>query len=176
MPDGEGAAYMVGSASSNAASIDDAKCVADSLARRLSDTPIDGAINELSLHLRERPEDIGAWANLGQKLLDAKRPAEAAECYFQILRNSPDDVCAAAMLGIALAQSGNHSEAERHLRRAIELDKSRAPTHYNLGVLLAEQNRFAEAQASLLEAIRIMPAYFEAHKSLGRVLTSLGRR
>jgi len=112
---------------------------------------------------------------LGMKLSEAGKPAEAAAHFEQAVRLKPDYAGAHYNLGNALRESGRMPEAIEHLEQALRLKPDYADAHYNLGTALGLAGRLPEAIEHLERALRIKPDYAKSHYNLGTVLMQSGR-
>ena len=149
------------------------------------------------------PLNPRGYSGLGWALVDAGRPAEAAERFARVieLRSTPTDHL---NLGLAYLHSSQPEKAlaafqpiqgsfppeskpgqslarawrdlEAHYRRALELDPAAADAHLRLGQVLRMQGRLQDALHAYEAAVRLAPERPGAHVDLGLVLFELGRR
>jgi tetratricopeptide (TPR) repeat protein len=116
-----------------------------------------------------------ALVSKGDEYMRRNAPAEAEECYRELLSLDPRHALASNNLGAALCQLGRYKEAERWFRRAIQNRAGWADAHCNLGTVLRMTGRLAESETSLRRALKLRPAYPDAQVSLATTLTQLGR-
>ncbi len=104
-----------------------------------------------------------AHSNLGNILLQEKRPQEAIEHFQQVLRLQPENFEAYANLGIALAQTDRLPEAMENFRLALRQNPNDPATQRNLGNALMLTGRPNEAIEHVKQALRIKPDYTGAY-------------
>jgi GT2 family glycosyltransferase len=85
---------------------------------------------------------------------DARRWAEAADDYREVVRRSPGRWPIWVQLGHALKESGRREEALASYRQALALAPDVADTHLQIGHVLKLLGRRDEAVAAYLEAVR----------------------
>jgi tetratricopeptide (TPR) repeat protein len=109
---------------------------------------------------RERhPRDFWLNFDLGNALLDAKKPEEAVGYYRVALVLWPETSAVYNNLGNALQAKGEVEGAIQCYQKAIAIDPKFARGHYNLGVALCHQ-----------KAIAADPKHANAHNNLGLAL------
>ena len=100
--------------------------------------------------VRLDPDSAGALIQLGDALLDARRPEGAIESYRQAIRLDPKNARAHAELGSALSGAGDLAGAIDSFREAARLDPDSVYAHYFLGSALEK----AGDQAGAIESYR----------------------
>ena len=105
----------------------------------LEDTQAPAAIDAYRRALRQRPEWVEAWVNLGRLLAESDDPSGARECFESALALDPADATALYNLGVVAQDTGCVDEAIAHYGRALELDDALAEAHYNLATLFDQQ-------------------------------------
>lgn len=105
----------------------------------LEDSQAPGAIDAYRRALRQRPEWVEAWVNLGRLLAESDDPTGARECFESALALDPADATALYNLGVVAQDTGRVEEAIAHYGRALELDDALAEAHYNLATLFDQQ-------------------------------------
>jgi Flp pilus assembly protein TadD len=116
-----------------------------------------------------------AYRDLGIRLHQQRRFAEAETYSRAALRLRPDDIDVLNELALAVWRQGRTTEAEAIYRQAcvIKPDDFRILT--NLGVMLYDQDRVDEAGESYRQALQHQPTAFTARMNLGVVLSDQGR-
>jgi tetratricopeptide (TPR) repeat protein len=133
-----------------------------------------------ALHALERaaelsPDDAEAHANLGNALLDRRRPFEAKTSYQRALEAAPGFAEAHSNLGNALQALGHFEEAIASYLNALRIRPDLAITLNNLGNAQRRVGRPSEAMASYRRALEINPAHAEASNNLGNALLDIGQ-
>lgn len=109
------------------------------------------------------PGNLKANVELGNRLYDAGRYAEAIPHYNQALRTDPGNVAVSTDLGTALYYAGRTDEALAQLEKSLAIDGRHAQTWFNLGIIRRDgkgnKAGAAEAWERLLE---IAPNYPDA--------------
>ncbi|MBL9202105.1 MAG: tetratricopeptide repeat protein [Opitutaceae bacterium] len=124
--------------------------------------------------LARNPGAFMAWANLGDTLRLAKRPAEAMAAYRSALALRPADAPVLNDLGNLLVLDGRLAEALPLLERAVAAKPGVADFHLSLGNALRDFGRVAEAIAAFRRALEIEPGYGPAHNNLAIQLAKAG--
>jgi eukaryotic-like serine/threonine-protein kinase len=106
---------------------------------------------------RRYPDDF--WINeyLGNQLLLAAQPDEAAVHLRLASGKFSRSPAAQNSLGVALAYSGKASDAAEEFRAAIRLKPDFGMPHHNLGSALERLGKLNEAEAAYREAARLRP-------------------
>ena len=121
------------------------------------------------------PKVAAAHSNLGNALMDLKRPAEALASYDRAIALKSDYAAAHNNRGNALKDLNRPAEALASYDRTIALKPDFAAAHYNRGSALKDLKRPEEALASYDRAIALKPDVAEAHNSRGNTLRDLKR-
>jgi tetratricopeptide (TPR) repeat protein/predicted Ser/Thr protein kinase len=107
-----------------------------------------------SLDLRD---DGGVRVNLGNALIEAKRPKEAETELRRALESRPDSAYAWNSLGTALMHQERFDEAEAAFAKAADLLPNYAQATASLGVLLQRKGDLVGAERKLRAALSIAP-------------------
>jgi tetratricopeptide (TPR) repeat protein len=125
--------------------------------------------------VKDNPDAVMAWLNLGDSLSVEERYPEAIAAYREALKRRPGDADGHNDLGCILTLTGDTAGAIRELEQAIALRPDSAPSHNNLGNALHAAGRSAEAIAAYTKAIQLKSGYAEALDNLGIELAGAGR-
>jgi predicted O-linked N-acetylglucosamine transferase (SPINDLY family) len=121
------------------------------------------------------PKVAEAHNNLGNALMDLKRPAEALASCDKAITLKPDYAEAHYNRGNALMDLKRPAEALASYDKAIALKPNFAEPHSNRGNALMVLQRPAEALASYDKAIALKPDFADAHSNRGSVFHKLKR-
>jgi len=131
---------------------------------------------ELRRALVANPHDRRARFELAERLLAARRPAQAAEVLRPNVEAGDDDAHTAFVMGAALGRSGAAEPAER----ALEVARAREPG-FRMGEIDLELGRqrlarkdFAGARDALARLVAERPGTVEGRIGLARALDGLG--
>jgi tetratricopeptide (TPR) repeat protein len=115
--------------------------------------------------LKNDPRNVRAAVELGNKLYDAGRYAEAIPYYQQALTVEPGNANVSTDLGTALYYAGRPDEALAQLEKTLAVDPAHAQTLFNIGIIKRDAKKDSkgavEAWQKLLQA---NPNYSEAAK------------
>jgi tetratricopeptide (TPR) repeat protein len=119
----------------------------------------------------ERDESLAASGRieLGDALMQAGRPQEAASEYTQALAPAPDRQSIFLRRGQAFVHAGRHAEAEADFTRALELDPGSAEALALRALERAGAGRCDQAQADASAAIALDRRIADAVPALGRL-------
>lgn len=136
---------------------------------------LDGAVDQLTLALTDRPGDAALLCQRGAVLGLLKRYNEAEADLRRALRESPEHPASLFQLGLLLHRKGLPAEAVATLQHAIHVDPANAPAHFYLGEALHHQGDLAGAEAALRRAAELDLRQGRAYHLLGRILDRQGR-
>jgi len=123
-----------------------------------------------------RPENPRARTNLGVALIEAGRPAEAADQFTEALRLEPGDAAAHLNLCDTLTTLDRAAEALPHGEAAVRLEPRSPAAHHNLARALARLGRTGEAVIHYEEARRLEPDAADVAAGLTAAYYDLGNR
>ena len=103
------------------------------------------AIRAYQEAIRLKPDDSGAWYNLGNTYNDSGQHEQAIRAYQEAIRLKPDDSDAWNNLGSAYAHSGQHEQASRAFQEAIRLKPDYSGAWKNLGIVYALEGNHSGA-------------------------------
>jgi tetratricopeptide (TPR) repeat protein len=107
-------------------------------------------------------------------LLQAGKPAEAAQIYRHMLEDDPGNAWTAYNLALALEAMHDTKGAEDALRTGIDIDPKLAKIHAELGQLQLTDGDMESAQKSLQSALDLDPQLVEARGNLAMVYANKG--
>lgn len=113
------------------------------------------ALNE---QVRQNPQDVEAWIQLGHLNFDRNAVPEAITAYEQALALQPDNAPVRTDLGIMYRRAGRPEDAVREFDRAIAIDPKLENPRFNKGiVLLHDLNDRENALRAWEELVAINP-------------------
>lgn len=136
--------------------------------------------SEIVAKLRKEQNDESLNSQLAtegtkaNELLQAGKPAEAAQIYRHMLEENPDSGQTAYNLALALEATHDVQGAEDTLRKAIERDPTIPKLHAELGQLELTRGDLQSAQRSLQSALDLAPQLAEARGNLAMVYARKG--
>jgi predicted O-linked N-acetylglucosamine transferase (SPINDLY family) len=133
------------------------------------------AVELIKRAVRIDPNVAIAHSNLGNALMDLKRPVEALASCDRAIALKPNLAEAHYNRGNALADLERPAEAMASYDMAIALMPDLAEAHNNRGNALMTLKRPAEALGSYDKAIALKPGFAEAHNNRGNALRDLKR-
>jgi cytochrome c-type biogenesis protein CcmH/NrfG len=87
--------------------------------------------------VRQNPDDLNAWINLGNIMMDTSRFDEAIDAYQHALELNPKNVDVRVDIGTCYRNIGKPDRAVEEFRKAIKINPRHLYAHRNLGVVLA---------------------------------------
>ncbi len=133
----------------------------------------DGAIEELTIALRAKPDEPGLLVTRGALYGKLKRYPEAEVDLRRAIRHHPGHSAAHFNLGLVLWRKGLPGDAAASLRKSLDLDPTNGQAHYYLGEALNQAGDLPGARAALQRAAELDPANAKAFQLLGRILDRL---
>lgn len=95
----------------------------------------DSAISTLTKITNNHPDHIGAWVNLANSYLIAKKIPEAENALAHTQTANPAIAEALNLQGLIEVEKGEYNKAEKSYLGAIKLKENYAFAHYNLALL-----------------------------------------
>lgn len=136
-----------------------------------------GAIDEFKLAVREYPDFMHAFNQIGVQRLRLNELALADAAFAAALRINPDAFAPMMNRGITLVNMKKFAEAEPVLRAVVKRDEKSPVGHYFLGQSLANQGKFDEAEKELRFAVDTGgPEMKEAHRILAIIYADKGNK
>ena len=127
---------------------------------------VDSSIGEFRALLREYPDNLEAWNNMGIALSDVGKNIEAANAFLEAIKLDDKRPEVHANLSLCLSKLGRLDGAESSLKRALAIKEEYPGAHNNLGVIYSAQARHAEAVVHFRRALQIDNRFFEAFSNL----------
>ena len=113
--------------------------------------------------LKDDPKNVKAMVQLGNKLYDAGRFADAIPYYQQALALAPKDVNVSTDLATAIYYSGRPDEALAQIERSLAMDPKHGQTLFNLGIIRRDGKKDPAGAVEAWERLlKLHPEYPEA--------------
>lgn len=111
------------------------------------------------------PKNLKANVELGNRLYDAARFAEAIPYYQQAMAIDPRNVNVSTDLGTALYYAGRPDDGLKQLDVSLAIDPTHAQTWFNIGIIRrdAKEDK-AGAVAAWERLLQVAPTYADASK------------
>ena len=119
--------------------------------------------------VRQEPQLVAAWNNLGIILQESGKFDASLECLQHVVSLCPDNHEAHNNLANTYKRLGRLDQAQESYSRALALRPDYAEAHSNLAFLLNDLGRFDEAVASAEKAIDINPQLADAYFNLAQI-------
>ena len=106
-------------------------------------------LQALEAKVRQDPNDVGAWIQLGHLNFDRNAVPQAIEAYEKALALQPDNAPVRTDLGIMYRRANRPEDAIREFDRAIAIDPQLQNAHFNKGIVMLHDldNREGAIQA-----------------------------
>jgi tetratricopeptide (TPR) repeat protein len=108
------------------------------------------------------PRNVRANVELGNRLYDAGRFAEAIPYYQQALVIEPRNANVSTDLGTALYYAGRADEGLEQLQKSLAIDPGHARTWFNVGIIRRDKGDKAGAVNAWDRLLEVAPGYPEA--------------
>ncbi len=95
-----------------------------------------GKILQLEQFLKENPDDVQAWTQLGNMFFDSDQYANAIEAYTRSLALQPDNTSVLTDLGVMYRRNKQPEKAIESFDKAIQVDPGFETARFNKGVVL----------------------------------------
>ena len=137
----------------------------------------DDAVALVREALAQRPDDAGAWNNLGNILLLAGQADAAAEAWqHSVEAGGTAAAQALANLAVLYRKQGRPADAERAARQAIAVNPEDGDAWYRLSQALLDQGRVHEGLLANSRAVSLWPTNQQARSDVLRALVLLGEK
>lgn len=140
----------------------------------IAERRFEDAVDQLSDHLEDEPDDAGAFALRAVCLAELNRWDEAIRSAFDAVRLEPELAYAHWALGAVLADRGDFRAAAAPAREAIRLDPDDAEHHMLLARIDAAQGHWASGLAGTDAALRLESDHRGALRLRGLILQHRG--
>jgi tetratricopeptide (TPR) repeat protein len=111
------------------------------------------------------PKNPKPAIELGNKLYDAGRYAEAIGYYQQALANDPKNASVSTDMATAMYYVGRTDEALAQLDKSLTVDPAHGQTHFNIGIIKRDGKKDAKGAVEAWERLlKTNPGYPEADK------------
>jgi len=130
----------------------------------------------LKNRVKENPEDLDSWIDLGSFFLRRKNFVEAEKAARKALELAPKNSFSWFQLALALSGKKDLVEAEQAYREAIKIRPDFINAWFNLGLLLGQRNDLQGAKEVFEELLKINPQDSVALNYLRRVYYELGAK
>ncbi len=120
--------------------------------------------------IQNNPECSIIYYELGSKMVETGRFAEAMEYYQQVLKRNPKDTHSYCNIGYCLSMLGRSPEAIEYMKQALRLEPTDANTYVNLANVISKTGELSEALDYCRQALRLKPDFPEAHYNMGNIL------
>lgn len=128
------------------------------------------AINEQELQayrdiLKNDPKNVRAATELGNRLYDAGRYAEAIVYYEQALALDPKNISVSTDLGTAIWYTGDADRAIGQFEKSLAIDPAHGQTLFNMGIVKSQgKSDYKGAAAAWEQLLASNPGYPEADR------------
>lgn len=107
--------------------------------------------------IKRHPKDLGAYDQLGQFYLEARKYSDAANVYEYLAEHSPTNSGYFAKLGLAQLHDQDFAKSEQAYKQAVKLDGSHPNRFYNLALAFQGQKKWKDAVQALDAALELDP-------------------
>jgi|WetSurSiteA1Bulk_404760.scaffolds.fasta_scaffold00278_3 cytochrome c-type biogenesis protein CcmH/NrfG len=98
---------------------------------------LQGQIQMLQDTVTKNPQDVRAWIQFGNLLMDSARFPEAIDAYQKALNLAPGNVDVMVDMGTCYRNTGQPQKAVEAYRKALAINPNHLNAHRNLGVVSA---------------------------------------
>ena len=134
------------------------------------------AENELTIALKENPNNYYLLYGILNVLLDKKEYSALIDISNEIISNNPNDNDAIYYRAIAKGNLNKNKEALLDFIKVSENEEPSSETEYNIGKCYEKLNDHNRAIDSFNKAIKLNPNYVQAIVSKGNCLINLGNK
>lgn len=135
----------------------------------------DEGITHYRALLKQHPDYLDAWINLGDLCGKGGEPESAIAAWQQALRLDPESVLVLNNLGVTCRDGGHQHEALAYFRQAVSIEPDRPDLWVWIGNLALGLKKFGQAEQAYRQALRLNPGDAQIHNNLAVVLGNLGR-
>lgn len=105
--------------------------------------------------IKRHPKDLGAYDQLGQFYLEARKYSDAANVYEYLAEHGPTNSSYFAKLGLSQLHNQEFARSEAAYQQAIKLDPSHPNRFYNLALAFQGQKKWKDAVKALDSALEL---------------------
>ena len=134
----------------------------------------DAAVDCFKQVLKIKPNDAGAYNNMGLALQDKGDMDAAIDSYKKTIKIKPDYTQAYINMGIALQDKGDMDAAIDSYKKVLKIKPGYAEAYYNMGIALQGKGNIEASIDSYSEAIKIKPDYVNVYNNMGVALKDKG--
>src|SRR5262249_43309312 len=120
-------------------------------------------------------DNYRAHSNLGQRLIDEGKPAEARAELLEALRIKPDEAFACYHMGILDFREGNFQSAREWFEKAVQSRPPFIEAHLELARTLIRLHKDQAGMVEFETALAIDPLSPKAHQALAMELVEEGK-
>lgn len=111
-----------------------------------SESDIEGMALALKKEIEKKPDNAGAWIQLGNLYFDHGENEKAVRAYEKAIELDPENADVFTDLGVVYRRTGNPQKAVESFDKAVAVNKSHKTARFNKGiVLMHDLNNKAEA-------------------------------
>ncbi len=119
--------------------------------------------------VKENPDDLDSWIELGSFYLRKKNFGEAEEAFRKAIKLDANSSASWFQLAIALNGKGDFEDAEKAYREVIKISPEYINAWFNLALLLSQKNDYEGAKEVYEELLKINSQDSVAWMNLGSV-------
>ncbi len=134
----------------------------------------DAAIEQVRMAFQIYP-NVKISCELGDMLLEDRKPDEAAICFHKALQIQPDYPLAYDGLGRAYAARGRMDEAIQNFETALQIQPEMPSTYFDLGNAYIRKGKLDLAIQNWQKAVDIQPTFAMAQNNLANALMAKGQ-
>ncbi|MDQ7787140.1 MAG: tetratricopeptide repeat protein [Thermodesulfovibrionales bacterium] len=117
-----------------------------------------GQVQKLQEMVRQNPQDVHVWVQLGNMLMDTHSYQEAIDAYQKSLELDPKNINVRVDMGTCYRNIGQPQKAVEEYKKALAIDPDHINAHRNLGVVAAFDLKDKKlAVKALEEYLRLAP-------------------
>jgi cytochrome c-type biogenesis protein CcmH/NrfG len=119
---------------------------------------LQGQIQKLQEMVSQNPQDVRAWVQLGNMLMDTHSYQEAIDAYQKSLALDPKNINVMVDMGTCYRNIGQPQKAVEEYKKALAINPDHINAHRNLGVVAAFDLKDKKLAAKALEEyLRLAP-------------------
>lgn len=123
--------------------------------------------------VKENPDDLDSWIELGSFYLRKKNFGEAEKAFRKTIELDANSSASWFQLAITLNGKGDFEDAKKAYREVIKISPEYINAWFNLALLLSQKNDYEGAKEAYEELLKINPQDSVAWMNLGAVFEKL---